>query len=81
MVAAGSLAFGCKQRLLQELFSGGMGRLASFPPARPDGCRAPALLLLCSLGSYSRCLPKWLFPGGGAAAVACSFVVSGEVDA
>jgi hypothetical protein len=48
MVAAGSSAFGCKRRLLQELFSGGMGRLAPFPPAGLDGCRAPAPLLLCS---------------------------------
>jgi hypothetical protein len=58
-----------------------MGRLAPFPPSGLDRRRASASLLLCALGSYSRCLPKWLFPGGGAAAVACSFSVGGEVDA
>jgi hypothetical protein len=45
------------------------GGLLRPPPAGLNGCRTPAPMLRCYLGSYSRCYPKWLFPGGDTAAV------------
>jgi hypothetical protein len=69
MVVAWSSVFGSERRLLQELFSGGMGRLALFLLSGLDGCRAPAPQLQCCIGFYSLRCPKWLFPGGGVAAI------------
>jgi hypothetical protein len=58
-----------------------MERLAPFPPAGLDGCRAPTPTLLCCGGSLLLCYPKWRVPGGGAVAALCSFFVGGEVGA
>jgi hypothetical protein len=65
----------------KEFFSGGMGRLAPFPPSGLNGCRAPTPTLLCCGGSPLLCYPKWCFPGCGAVAALCSFFVGGEVGA
>jgi hypothetical protein len=51
-------------RLHQEFFSGGMGRLAPYPPAGIHGCRAPAPQLL-AVPASTRCAapsgsaPRW----------------------
>jgi hypothetical protein len=66
---------------LKEFFSGGMGRLAPFPPAGLDGCRAPTPTLLCYGGSLLLRNPKWCIPGGGAVAAQCNFFIGGEVGA
>jgi hypothetical protein len=55
------------QVLLQEFFSGGIGRMVPFLPAGPNGCRAPTPLLR-SGGFLLLYFPKWCVPGGGAAA-------------
>jgi hypothetical protein len=67
--------------VLREFLSGGMGRLAPFPPAGLNGCRAPTPLLLCCGGFLLLCYPKWRVPGGGAVAALCRFFVDGEVGA